>query len=101
MSPALFKTLKQKHKVKYIKHNTYKSDVFSLGYCILLAATLNFDCLFSIRELNDMILIKNIIVSFVKNRYSNTFLNILFIMLEIDERNRPDFIQLENIVENL
>ena len=30
MSPALFKSLKQKVKSKYTKHNTYKSDVFSL-----------------------------------------------------------------------
>jgi len=101
MSPVLFRSLKKKNKSKYIKHNTYKSDVFSLGYCILLAATLNFDCLFSIRELDDMNLIINNIQQFVKNRYSNNFLSVLFIMLELEEQMRPDFIQLESIVKNL
>ena len=101
MSPVLFRSLKKKNKSKYIKHNTYKSDVFSLGYCILLATTLNFDCLFSIRELDDMNLIINNIKAFVNNRYSNNFLNVLFIMLELEEKMRPDFIQLESIVKNL
>ena len=101
MSPVLFRSLKKKNKSKYIKHNTYKSDVFSLGYCLLLATTLNFDCLFSIRELDDMNLIINNIKAFVNNRYSNYFLKVLFIMLELEEQMRPDFIQLENIVKNL
>ena len=101
MSPVLFRSLKKKNKSKYIIHNTYKSDVFSLGYCILLATTLNFDCLFSIRELDDMNLIINNIKAFVNNRYSNNFLNVIFIMLELEEKMRPDFIQLESIVKSL
>ena len=34
MSSLLFKALKKKRGMrdKYIEHNTYKSDVFSLGY---------------------------------------------------------------------
>ena len=34
------------------------------------------------------------------NRYSGKFNNLLFKMLEVDEKNRPDFIELEKIVEN-
>ena len=68
---------------------------------MLLAATLNFDCLFSIRELDDMNLIINNVLQFIKNRYSNNFLSVLFIMLELEEQMRPDFIQLESIVKNL
>ena len=101
MSPALFRSLKQKVKSKYSKHNTYKSDVFSLGYCILLAATLNFECLYSIREILDMNLIKNKIKTFLNERYSEKFINILLIMLESEEKNRPDFIQLEKILNNI
>ena len=101
MSPALFKSLKQKIKTKYTKHNTYKSDVFSLGYCILLAASLNFDCLYSIRELLDMVLIKKKITNYIKERYSDKFLNIILEMLEIEEKNRPDFIQLEKILDKI
>jgi serine/threonine protein kinase len=101
MSPILFKSLKQKIKTKYTKHNTYKSDVFSLGYCILLAASLNFDCLYSIRELHDMVLIKKKITKYIKERYSDKFLNIILAMLEIEEKNRPDFIQLEKILDEI
>jgi len=101
MSPALFRSLKQKIKSKYIKHNTYKSDVYSLGYCILLAATLNFDCLYSIREIHDMNLIEKKIKNYLKNRYSDYFLNLIFIMINNDEKNRPDFLQLEKIIKNI
>ena len=101
MSPILFKSLKQKIKTKYTKHNTYKSDVFSLGYCILLAASLNFDTLYSIRELLDMDLIKKKIINYIKERYSDKFLNIILEMLEIEEKNRPDFIQLEKILDEI
>ena len=38
MSPILFRALNKRQK--QLIHNTYKSDVFSLGMCILLAATL-------------------------------------------------------------
>ena len=101
MSPALFKSLKQKVKSKYTKHNTYKSDVFSLGYCMLLAATLNFDCLYCIREMHDINLIEDKIKSFLKNRYSDKILKLILSMIEIDEKNRPDFIQLEKTIKNL
>ena len=101
MSPALFKSLKQKRKTKYTNHNTYKSDVFSLGYCMLLAATLNFDCLYSIREIINMNLLKNKIDNFIGNRYSNNLIKIILAMLEIDEKERPDFIQLEKIIKDL
>jgi serine/threonine protein kinase len=101
MSPALFKSLKQKRKTKYTNHNTYKSDVFSLGYCMILAATLNFDCLYSIREINNMTLLKSKIEHFIKQRYSDNFIKILLYMLESEEKDRPDFIQLEKIIKNL
>jgi len=35
MSPILFKALRSKQYLKYINHNTFKSDVFSFGYCAL------------------------------------------------------------------
>ena len=101
MSPALFKSLKKKVKSKYAKHNTYKSDVFSLGYCILLAASLNFDCLYSIREIHNMNLIKKTINTFINKRYSDKFIDLILTMIETDEIKRPDFIQLEKIMKSL
>ena len=96
MSPILFFGMKQKRE--QIKHNAYKSDVFSLGLCILLAATLNYDSLVQIRELTDMNKIKDIIIYYLSARYSTLFISFLLRMLEINEDNRPDFIQLKSML---
>ena len=96
MSPILFFGLKK--EFGKVKHNAYKSDVFSLGLCILLAGTLNYDSICQIRELTDMETIKNIITYYLSPRYSISFISFLLIMLEVDENNRPDFIQLENLL---
>ena len=102
MSPILFDSLKIKKKNgKYILHNSYKSDVFSFGYCILFAATLKDECLYAIREVTDMIILRNDINRFLKKRYSEKLIDVILAMLETDEKNRVDFIELEKIVENL
>ena len=98
MSPILFHALQKKNHSKYTEHNTFKSDVFSLGLCLLFASTLSFNCLYEIREIYDMILMKKIISKYLQ-RYSKKFCNILFLMLEIDERFRDDFIELEKRIE--
>jgi hypothetical protein len=102
MSPILFDSLKtKKRNGKYILHNSYKSDVFSLGFCILLAATLRIDSLYVIREIKDMNLLKKEVYNFLKSRYSDKLINVIIDMLEIDEKYRVDFIELEKKVENL
>lgn len=102
MSPILFDSLKtKKRNGKYILHNSYKSDVFSLGFCILLAATLRIDSLYVIREIKDMNLLKKEVYNFLKSRYSDKLINIIIDMLEIDEKYRVDFIELEKKVESL
>ena len=96
MSPILFRALNKRQK--QLIHNTYKSDVFSLGMCILLAATLTFQSLYDIRELKDMEKIKNILVKYLIAKYSYDFVHVLVKMLEINENSRPDFIELEKIL---
>ena len=93
MSPILFNALKKKKNVVF--HNCFKSDVFSLGMCIFFAATLTFQSLYNIRELFDRESIKNILVRYLVSRYSYEFINFILKMLEIDEKKRPDFIELE------
>ena len=63
MSPILFFGLRQ--KLQQVQHNVYKSDVFSLGLCILLAATFNYDSLVAIRELTDMNQIQNLLMYYL------------------------------------
>ena len=96
MSPIQFFGLEK--KFDYVQHNTYKSDVFSLGICILFAANLSDNCIYDIRELKDMNKIKNIVISYLSRRYSIKFIHCLLILLEIQEKNRPDFISLEDII---
>ena len=103
MSPILFNSLRNKMIYKYTKHNTYKSDVFSLGYCMLLATTLSYKLLCEIREVKNMSTIKKIIQKYSNKGicvYSENYWNILFSMLELDEKNRPDFIELSKRIEN-
>ena len=87
--------------LKYTEHNTFKSDVFSLGLCFLLAATLTFNSLVDIRELTDMTSLKMVVGRYLKPRYSNAFIDVIDRMLEINEKDRCDFIELNTIVDNL
>ena len=96
MSPVLFFGLHDGEKpAEKISHNTYKSDVYSLGMCALFAATLNFDCPCDIRELKNMNKVEEIVNKGLSKRYSSNFISFILEMLEIDEIHRPDFIQLE------
>ena len=93
MSPIVFKGY---HSGMFqIKHNTFKSDVFSLGMCIFFAACLSYEGPISIREIYNMNIINKILYKFLGKRYSPNFINILFTMLQIEEKKRPDFNQLE------
>ena len=93
MSPILFTALNKRQN--FIIHNTFKSDVFSLGMCLFLAATLTFQSLYEIRELKDMNMIKKILEKYLIVKYSYNFVNILVKMLEVNENLRPDFIELD------
>ena len=85
-----------KKEEKSVIHNAYKSDVFSLALCMLLMATFDYEILVEIRELTDMEKLKQIVKGFLGKRYSDNLIMFLFLMLEIDEDKRLDFIQLEN-----
>ena len=93
MSPILFYGLRA--NLIQVKHNTYKSDVFSLGMCLLYAATMHFDGTDEIRELIDMKKIRRTLEKYLKERYSDRLVNLLVKMLETNEDLRPDFEQLE------
>ena len=100
MSPALYWGLF--HGKKNLVHNLFKSDIFSLGYCLLYAITLNIKVLEKIRKLNDNSNIKNIIHQNVnRDIYSDEFLDIIYKMIDINEEERCDFENLYKEIENL
>ena len=98
MSPILFKALHDCPEVD-LEYNAYKSDVFSLGLCMLLSSTLGFQALYDIRELYDNNKIKKIIENYLSVRYSKDYIKLIVSMLQLKEKNRPDFIELENNIQ--
>ena len=95
MSPILFQALRSKKMIKYIKHNTYKSDVFSFGLCALFAASLCFESVYDVREAKNNVKIRFILEKYLGKRYSYDTINIISQMLDINETTRKDFIELE------
>ena len=99
MSPILFAGLH--NDLIQVKHNTYKSDVFSLGMCLFYACSLTYGGVDSIRELNDMNEVKSILFNYLRKRYSEKLILLILLMLEVDENKRPNFIQLEELLKNM
>ena len=95
MAPVLFQALRSKKMIKYIKHNTYKSDVFSFGLCSLFAATLCFESVYDVREAKNNVTIRFILEKYLSKRYSFDTINIISQMLDINETTRKDFVELE------
>ena len=94
MSPLLFEGMKLHHK--NIRHNPYKSDMYSLGLCFLYAICLNLKVSEYIREINDMKTIKRILDKFLdKNRYSEKLIELIYRMIDLQEDKRINFEELE------
>ena len=96
MSPLLYNGLKT-NQID-IKHNLFKSDVYSLGLCILFSATLTVNSIYDVRKMVDMKNVRNYLGKVLKGNYSVEFINLLGDMLEINEGFRPDFEELKRRV---
>ena len=101
MSPILFQALRSRKLIKQVNHNTFKSDVFSFGLCALFAASLCYESLYDIRELTNNKIIRNIIKNYLKNHFSNRLIDLISMMLDVEEKTRCDFIELEKIFDSL
>ena len=98
MSPILYYAVKNKQEK--VLHNTYKSDVFSLGMCLLLAAGFSRKLLLDIRKIKDMNNISEIIQNALNTKYSQKFISLIITMLQIDENLRFDFNELQRYISN-
>ena len=101
MSPLLHSAMRE--GATYIKHNAYKSDVFSLGMSVVYAITGNYDLLSYIQKSSDFMNEKTLKKYFDKYGYdySTELLNVLFKMIKKDEKDRYDFIELLEVLEKL
>ena len=101
MSPILFQALRN-HPYQSVKYNSYKSDVFSLGMCFFLASSLDYEGLYEVREITKNPKKTRFVVNrYLNMKYSQKYINLLISMLQINEKDRPDFIDLEKIIEKM
>ena len=96
MSPELLEGLN--NQKDYVKNNPHKSDVFSLGCCMIIAATLDYEFIDYIRNTNKQEEINEVIKSSLINYYSEKLINIMSKMVVYDEKQRIDFIDLERLI---
>jgi len=68
---------------------------------MLLSSTLGFQALYDIRELYDNNKIKKIVEKYLSPRYSKDYVKLIISMLQIKEKNRPDFIELQNNIQQI
>ena len=99
MSPLLYNGLRCNQLD--IKHNLFKSDVYSLGLCMLFAATLSVNSIYEIRKMVDMKNIRMFLERLLVKKYSEGFIKLLGDLLELNEMNRPDFVELEKVLHQL
>lgn len=106
MSPILFDKLKEEVMTlgadntipQDVKHNIYKSDVFSLGYCMIYAGALTFDSISELREIFNADEIEVIIRKYFKRRYSDKFVKLIMKMIDFNEQSRFDFTELSKFL---
>ena len=96
MSPLLYNAYLNNNAL--LVHDSYKSDVFSLGMCILYAACLNYNPLEKIRNIKDERELLHFLKCLLANRYTARLIKIIFWMLQFDENKRPNFVQLETMI---
>ena len=98
MSPALYEGLKQGKND--VPHDPFKSDVFSLGFCLLYASSLNFELLYEARDNDSSEMINQILnKSLIKKVYSDKLITIIYNMLLFDENKRFSFQELLDFID--
>ena len=98
MSPLLFAALRSNKND--ISHDPYKSDVFSLAFCLIYAATLTYNPIYDLRKTNDVKTVDLIINKYFLNKFSGKFINLLRKVIVFNESKRFDFIELEKYLKD-
>ena len=97
MSPLLYNGL---HENKDdVRHNPFKSDVFSLGYCFIYASSLDYEIINEIRKISDQSKLRQILKKYFPKIYSARYIDLLLKMIVNDENQRIDFIGLQSILQ--
>ena len=67
---------------------------------MIIAANLDFDIINEIRELKEQVKIENFLNEKMSGKYSDKFIDVVLKMINFNEKERIDFIQLEEIIES-
>ena len=87
LSPLLYSLIDKKNNSR--GHNSEKSDIYSLGLCMLYASCLNTRPIYEIRSYKtNSDGIKNLVQKYLKLKYSNQYIEILLGMLSPEEKIR-------------
>ena len=97
MSPVLYNGLK--YNQRDVIHNAYKSDVYSFGFCLIYALTLNINILSDLRDIISMKVLSSMISKNIKKYYSSKMIYLITKMLELDERERFSFQDVEKYIK--
>ena len=98
MSHILYKAFKQGEKT--VRHNAYKSDVYSLGLCFVYAIIGSYDMLSVVRD-NEDEENREMLMKYVDESkgISNALIDVICDMIINDEESRKDFIELETFIK--
>ena len=99
LAPELMIAFAYQPNLVYLEGRFFKSDVFSLGMVFLEVGCLK-DSL-DLYDFQKIIINKQMLnerLTFLTQFYSREVVNIINMMLEFDDKKRPDFIQLRNVL---
>ena len=99
LSPLMFNALIRNKKK--VRHNIFKSDVYSLGLCFIFVLTKNVFVLQKIKDIKQNEKIKMFILDNLYDKKMKLNLGLLEFIVKMvtwDEKNRPDFIELNDLI---
>ncbi|CAD8155750.1 unnamed protein product [Paramecium octaurelia] len=100
LSPAQISAIPRKDK--YLKHNRYKSDVFNFGLMLIYLIQAKKPEVYDWKRWTiDDFALKKVQDDMITTNFNEQILHLIEMMLKVDEHERPDFIQLDEMVNKL
>ncbi|CAD8109354.1 unnamed protein product [Paramecium primaurelia] len=100
LSPAQIQAIPRKDK--YLKHNRYKSDVFNFGLMLIYLIQAKKPEVYDWKRWTiDDFALRKVQDDLITTNFNEQILHLIEMMLKVDEHERPDFIQLDEMVNKL
>ncbi|CAD8069122.1 unnamed protein product [Paramecium sonneborni] len=100
LSPAQIEAIPRKDK--FLKHNRYKSDVFNFGLILIYLIQAKKPEVYDWKRWSiDDFALRKAFDDLITTNFNEQLLHLIELMLKVDERERPDFIQLDEMVNKL